>query len=224
MVDRCALDLVLEFLLGKDSLRKYKLVNPWLRLTSIHDTRGAGEAAVALGVDARTYSLMRSPIERLMLARFSEAAIIYPDSTLHAEMREIGRLLLNQSLDLDHQYAALSALPGPIEHRGVRVWDVRPAFKSGELDSFGVVNAFATTNSVDVIISHNFRRNATGLFRSDWASGRVDFTRLDGHPLLLDAHRNGFYAVLKAGARDHEILEAIRIAATPQAPSEAKEG
>lgn len=216
VADKCALDLVLEHLLGKAALKRYRHINPWMVLTSLHDTRGPNEAARSLGVDARTYSLMRSPVERLILGRFSESQIIFPESSLHAEMREMGRVMMNQSLDLESQYAALNRIPGPGDFNGIRVWDVRPAFKEGEFDSFAVVNTLATTHSVDVVISHNFRRNAPAVFRSEWAAGRLDFSRLEGQAYLIEAHANGFYAVFQPGTKDPVIHDAIQLAIVPQ--------
>lgn len=214
MVDKCALDLVLEYVMGRDVYRGFAKANEWLRVTTVQDTRGNAEAALSLGVNARAYSAMRSPMERLMLSWFADAHTVHADSALHATMRELGRLLLCSATDIATQQVALQRIPGPVEHLGIRLWDVRPAWDSDERNSFAVINEMAARLSVDVVVSHNLRHAMVGLYRQEWADGKLDLSLLSPHPKFHSAHKNGFYAVVTADVQDFELFELLALART----------
>jgi hypothetical protein len=212
VVEKCALDLVLAHLMDPDDYRHYCKTNEWLRLTTIQDTRGSGEAATALGLTLKTYSVTRSPVELYVLKWFADSSVISPDSALYAAMLEIGRGLLSSIPDLASQHAALRSIPGPVSLGGVTVWDIRAAWSSDDRHSFAVVNDMASRLGVDVVVGHNLRNNKVGFYRQEWASSKIDLSLLAQHPKHYSSHQNGFYAVVDADVKDFEILEMIEMA------------
>lgn len=212
LVDRCALDLVLESLMPEKVMCGFARGNDWLRLTAVQDTRGSAEAAKFLGVTPRIYASTRSPMERAILKWFSGSAVIHADTPLHCAMREIGRTMLADVTDTSAQIAALEAIPGPLEVEGIRLWDIRDAWDSEDRNGFGVINEMASRLRVDVVVSHNSRNRKVGLYRQDWASSRVDLARIAEHPKHYSSHVNGFYAVVDRDVKDFELIEMIKLA------------
>jgi hypothetical protein len=214
VVERCALDLVLEHVMGADTYRGFSRANDWLRLTTVQDTRGSTEAALFVGATPRTYAVTRSPVELYMLKWFANASVVHADSALYAAMREIGRGLLASVPDVKAQLRALRSIPGPVEIGGVLLWDIRPAWDSDDRHSFAVVNEMASNLAVDVVVGHNLRHNKVGLYRQEWASSKLDLSKLEGHPKFHSAHQNGFYAVVSADVKDFELIEMVTMART----------
>lgn len=217
LVDRCALDLVLEHLMAPDDRRYYVRTNDWLKLTSIQDTRGSSEAALSLGVTPRAYAIMRSPVELYVLRWFADAQVVHPDSALWALMLEIGRGVMASVPDVAAQRDALRGVPGPVMMHGISVWDIRDAWASDDRHGFAVVNDMAARRGVDVVISHNLRSGKVGLYRQEWSAHKLDLSRLAAHPKHHASHQNGFYAVVESDVKDFELLEMIEMAANKPA-------
>lgn len=210
--ERCALDLLLEFLVPEKVLCGFADSSDWLKLTAVQDTKGSAEAARFLGVTTRTYSATRSPVERAMLKWFSGATDVHPDSPLHHAMREIGRGMLKGVDDVMEQLEALEGIPGPVDVCGIRLWDIRGAWGPDDRYGFSVVNKMAGKLRADVVVGHNSRHRQVGLYRQDWSASKVDLSRISSHPKHLSSHQSGFYAVVSRDIRDFELLEMIRIA------------
>ena len=217
--EKCALDLVLDYIMGSDIYRGFARSNDWLRLTTVQDTRGVAEAATHVGATAKSFAAMRSPIEKCMLLWFSDAHTVHGDSALHHAMREIGRVLLSSSEDINAQQEALRRIPAPVEWEGLKIWDIRPAWDSDERNSFAVVNEMASRLSVDVVVGHNLRHSKVGLYRQEWSSAKLDLSLLAAHPKFHSAHQNGFYAVVSSDVQDFELLEMLAMARTNQEPA-----
>jgi hypothetical protein len=214
VAERCALDMVLEHIMGADTYKGFCRANEWLRLTTVQDTRGSSEAALYAGVTPHAYAVMRSPVELYILRWFSEAAIVHADSALYAAMREIGRSLLASVPDVRAQLNSLRSIPGPVDVDGVLLWDIRPAWDSDERHSFAIVNDMASKMAVDIVVGHNLRHNKVGLYRQEWAASRLNLSRLEGHPKFHSAHQNGFYAVVSGDVKDFELVEMVSLART----------
>lgn len=214
VAERCALDLVLEHIMGADTYEGFRRANGWLRLTTVQDTRGSSEAALYANVSARSYALIRSPVELYILKWFAESVTIHADSALYAAMREIGRSLLSSVPDVRSQLQALRSIPGPQDVAGVLLWDIRPAWDHDERHSFTIVNDMAAKMAVDIVVGHNLRHNKVGLYRQEWAAHKLDLSRLEGHPKFHSAHQNGFYAVVAGDVKDFELVELVGMAKT----------
>ncbi len=207
---RCALDLVLLHVLDQRAYDMFRLCNPWLRTTALHDNTGAVGAAKALGMDVKSYLGTRSPLEKAALARFGEHSVIHPGSQVMGELIDTGRVLVCEAETMRHfDEEVIPSLSLPFEHLGVRVWDVRAARLEDETISTAMLNHAAAGKSVDIVVSSSTRNaNQVGLYRQPRASGRLDFSKLTGLPGVNFAHKNGFYAVLD-GATDQSILDCI---------------
>lgn len=214
VAERCALDLVLEHLMGDDTYQGFCRANDWLRLTTIQDTRGSNEAALSIGATPRIYSITRSPVELYVIKWFSEASVVYADSALYATMREIGRGLLSSVPDVQSQLRALRAIPGPRDVGGVLLWDIRAAWDNDERHSFAIVNDMASKMAVDIVVGHNLRHSKVGLYRQEWSANKLNLARLEGHPKFHSAHPNGFYAVVSGDVKDFELIEMVAMART----------
>ncbi len=206
LAEKCALDLILEHVMEPEALRGFRKMNEWIRMTTVQDTRGLSEAALYVGVNQKAFAIMRSPVELYMLKWFSEAWVVHPDSALYAAMLEVGRNLLASVPDIKSQQAALRSIPGPVDLDGILLWDIRPAWDSDEKNSFAVVNEIAANLGVDIVLSHNVRFSKIGLYRQEWASHKLDLTRLSVHPKYHSGHQNGFYAVIDSVVKVLELL------------------
>lgn len=211
---KCSLDLVLEHLLPANQMKVFKSSQSWLKVTSMHDNQSAADTAEALQMPLATYISLRSPVEKIMLSMFAELSIVHPDSPLACVMRETGRLMLTEaerlSVDLEDR---LSAMPYPFTHAGLRVWDIRPAWQdASDHVELALVNQAASKRSVDVIIGKNLRHGTTGMYRTAWATEKMDMTKLDGMQGVRFTHKNGFYAVLEPDITDTQIMLMLGIA------------
>ena len=215
---QCAFDLVLREVLGQEVYDSYQASQPWIRATALHDTLGAIGAANAMGVGLRTYLAARSPIERCMLAAFSEMVVVHPESPLAICMRETGRIIVGEAESTSAGTSVLASAADPFDRFGIRVWDIRGVANAGnEQVSLLVLNQEASSKGVDLIVSHNSRTGGFGLYRTAWASKKLDLSTLAGKPGVKFAHTNGFYAVLFGETTDAEIADLVRQSVTPEA-------
>jgi hypothetical protein len=213
--DKCALDLVLAELLPENQMKLFKITQSWLRVTALHDNSSVTETAAALRIPLQAYVSTRSPVEKAMLQMFSELVVIHPESPLYHVMRETGRLLFVEaerlSVDLEDR---LSVVPAPFQHAGLRVWDIRQAWRdSSDHLELALVNQAASKRCVDVIIGRNMRQATTGMYRTHIGTAKLDMTRLKGMPGVRFFHKNGFYVVLEPDVTDTAIMALLSAAA-----------
>lgn len=213
--DMCALDMVLKHLLGDNKYQNYRAVSPWLKNTSVQDNSGAKVAAEKLHVDLNTYMSTRSPIEKFVLERFAETMVIHCESYLAFLMRDIGRMIVasaeHLNEDLPHM---ISNTPVPVDHFGVRLWDIR-GLNTDDSTALAVINQAAFQRGVDLMLSSTGRSSGgIGLYRQAWAKHKIDLTLLKDHPQAKFTHKNGYYAVLIPEIDDADILALIALAST----------
>ena len=221
----CSLDMVLGEILGDVSYATYRRHSPWLRTTSAHDNAGSQGASASLGLSVQNYYATRSPIETCMLNAFGEMTVIHPESPLSHTMREIGRFLLS---DADEMTTAmedrLQAVPPPFYHAGLKVWDVRSAWGTGS-DSLTseLVKRQASARSVDLIIGKSNRSGGISLYRTGWASTKLDLAKLRDTRHVTFTHNNGFYAVVASTATSEELTAIITAASNLKGRNEHDE-
>lgn len=222
--EMCALDMVLLHVLGEHVYGNYRAVSPWLKNTAIQDNGGAKVASDKLGLDLGTYMSTRSPIEKFVLDRFAETMVIHCESHLALLMRDIGRMIVTAAEHLNDELPnMINDTPSPVDHHGIRVWDIRSLI-CDDSTSLAVINQAAFTRGVDLMISTTGRSGGgTGLYRQAWAKNKVDLSLVKDHPNVKFAHKNGYYAVTNHEADDTIILEIITAAMTnPENVQESK--
>lgn len=209
----CAFDLVMMKIMGRRNCDTYRACSPWMKLTAVHDTSGTSSAAGAFGMDIKAYLATRSPIEKAMLSAFAETNIVHSESPLAYVMRETGRMVLLEAEEITADIPDKILLaPPPFYHAGVKVWDIRCAWGDDDHVSMALVNQAASVRSVDVVVGKNNRTGGVGVYRTAWASKKLDLSHIKEMPGVKFVHKNGFYAVITNEVSDTNISEMIKIA------------
>lgn len=207
----CSFDLVLRHVMGKSAFETFSAVSPWIKLTALHDTAGGAAAASALGIDTRTYVATRSPIEKAMLTAFSELAVVHPESPLSYCMRETGRIIIAEAEEISLGMAdRIAAAAPPFVVAGLRVWDVRSAWGDNDHVSLAAVNHAASQRSVDVVVGRNQRSGGLSLYRTAWATAKMDLNHIRDMNGVKFVHKNGFYAVVSGEVGDAGLREMLQ--------------
>ena len=210
----CSFDLVMRHLLGVNAFETFSACSPWVKLTALHDTAGGAASASALGIDTKTYIATRSPIEKAMLSAFGELAVIHPETPLAYCMRETGRIVMSEAEEISvGMQERISAAAAPFMVAGLRVWDVRSAWGDNDHVSLAAVNHAASTRSVDVVVGRNQRSGGTSLYRTAWATSKMDLSLIRDMGGVKFVHKNGFYAVVSAEVGDAGLKEMLQRAA-----------
>lgn len=211
--DMCALDMVLRHVLGENAYSNYRAVSPWLKSTTAQDNGGAKIAADKLGLELNVYMATRSPIEKFVLDRFAETMVIHCESHIAILMRDIGRMIVTGAEYLNEDLPGLiGKTPMPIDHHGVRLWDIR-ALTTDDTTALAVINQAAFARGVDLMISSTGRSGSgVGLYRQSWVKDKIDLNLVKDHPNVKFAHKNGYYAVTTAEITDDIIMEIVTAA------------
>lgn len=208
----CSFDLVMRHILGVHAFDTFSACSPWVKLTALHDTAGGAVAASSMGIDTKTYIATRSPIEKAMLAAFSELSVIHPETPLAYCMRETGRIVVTEAEEVSvGMQERIAAAAPPFVVAGLRVWDVRSAWGENDHVSLASVNHAASTRSVDVIVGRNQRSGGSSLYRTAWATSKLNLNSIREMTGVKFVHKNGFYAVLTSEVGDAGIKEMIRL-------------
>jgi hypothetical protein len=166
-----------------------------------------------MGIDTKTYVATRSPIEKAMLAAFSELSVIHPESPLSYCMRETGRIVVAEAEEISVGLRdRIAAAPAPFEVAGLRVWDVRSAWGDNDHVSLAAVNHAASTRSVDLVVGRNQRSGGTSLYRTSWATSKLNLSWVRDEVGVKFVHKNGFYAVIAGEVSDTALKDLIKLA------------
>jgi hypothetical protein len=207
----CAFDLVAKEIFGSRSFDVFRICNPWVKLTALHDTAGGASVASYFGIDSKSYAATRSPVEKAMLSSFGEMSVIHPESPLAICMRETGRIITAEAEEVFKGIPdRINTAPAPFLVAGIKVWDVRSAWGANDYVSTAVVNHAASTRSVDLVVGKNHRTGGVGLYRTSWATDKLDLSFLKGCTGVSFIHKNGFYAVITNEVTDADIINLIR--------------
>ena len=210
--DVCSLDQVLLYVLGENVYNNYRAVSPWLKSTTFHDNSGAKVAAENLGIELSAYMATRSPIEKFVLDRFSETMVIHCESHLAMLMRDMGRMIVSVAEHLNDDLPNLIAdTPSPVEHFGVKLWDIR-SLQCDDSTCLAVINQAAFSRGVDLMLSSTGRSGGgVSLYRQSWSKSKIDLSLAGNHPSVKFAHKNGYYAVTHHDVEDDVLVEIIEM-------------
>ncbi len=211
LVSVCSFDLVMRHLLGVAAFDTFSACSPWIKLTALHDTAGGAAVASAFGIDTKTYIATRSPIEKAMLSAFGEVVVIHPETPLSYCMRETGRLIIAEAEEVATGIQErIAATTPPFLVSGLRVWDVRSAWGDNDHVSLAAVNHAASSRSVDVVVGRNQRSGGFSLYRTAWATGKLDLNHIREMDGVKFVHKNGFYGVISGDVGDAGIVGMIQ--------------
>lgn len=203
LVSVCSFDLVMRKLIGPTAFETFSACSPWVKLTALHDTAGGAAVASAFGIDTKTYIATRSPIEKAMLAAFGEVAVVHPETPMAYVMRETGRLVMAEAEEISAgMQDRIAAAAPPFMIAGLRVWDVRSAWGENDHVALAVVNHAASQRSVDVVVGRNQRSGGVSLYRTAWATSKLDLNLIRDEEGVKFVHKNGFYAVVSGEVGD----------------------
>lgn len=209
--EECALTLLLQSVMPPGQYAALRAVQPWLRLTSVHDSQGPVAAAGFLGLDMRAYNATKSPVERAMLHMFSDQTVIPADGSLMRVMIDIGRGIFADARDVFESCPErLAEAPGPVDHRNLRVWDLRSVYAEGIINT-SVINMACAQRGVDLVLTMCGKSSpgCMQMYRQPPGADKLDLFGLSGEVGVRYAHKNGFYAILEGSVDDTTIAALI---------------
>lgn len=212
----CSFDMVFRHILGDEAWKIYGENNGWLAATTLHDTHGPSAVSEKLGLSAKDYVSLRSPIEKAILTSFGSKHMIHPGSLDSYMMLEMGRTIFVESNILCADVSeVLDATPEPFSVGRLRVWDIRRACGEDNNVSTAAINKAASHRGVDISVSIG-KEGVVTLYRYAWANEKIDMARIRGEADVLFSHSNGFFATLGANISNTRIAELIRLAMLPE--------
>jgi hypothetical protein len=172
------------FMLGLSNLQ-------WFRFTEILDSKGPAEAAKLVYTDSDGLKNTVSPVESALISMFSEDA-----SRVRDIMAKLGENIVEYADSIQRDFSALrydcqgsvirvAGIPGILIHQKVSLRAVEMFREYARFDCGGCLAAFS--------ITPDDRGDGWSLFRYD-DDPRLDFSRLEGDPDIVFAHKAGFVA------------------------------
>lgn len=194
----CSLSLVLQHFGQYDNARQFC---DWLETAEWIDCRGPVNTAKWLGVESDIISKLSSPIDQVVLRRFSRSQRLAPGNPIWEIMKMIGEDLLTQlksaraRIDFIRQHSEfwdleLGGSPGKILflRRSDPLSDESSIGMERFIESRGMTEQVIGTVSPD-------RRSGSGYGLSRFRDNpRLDFTRIADFPEVHFAHAGGFVA------------------------------
>ena len=181
----CALSLFLEYL---DLDKKFMLM-PWYVSTKIMDSKGPFALATHLGCQPDAIFKNLSPIEGAVVTMFEEVDYLLDNkSTLMRLLQGLGNRFLEHAEELWSQLEWLTANAKMVDICGVPAMVI-------ESTNTKATQQFRDTRcpGVGICISWDDRGGGWSLYRFN-DHPQVDFSRLEGRPAVVFAHKSGFIA------------------------------
>lgn len=202
----CALSLYLKSLHDGKLYDAARRASPWLYATEVLDSRGPFELVKQLGISRDALAQLLSPIEAQLLRQFGACERVSANSVLHYMMREMGNSWLQYWEDFSRRWARLVDWAQSVRIDGVP----GVALPSVSRDAEPTLALEQWCLRLDEATSDPARRIAFTVTQDDRGDGwclfrrnddpRVDFSRVEGDPAIVFAHKNGFVAKTTAGA------------------------
>lgn len=208
----CALTLYLRHLGLEGQFRRLG----WLEPTELLDSKGPMQYGRAYGLSPENVFRTFSPVEEALLDEFStrERVLGYPlhnsltgvdfIDSLGEVMKALGKRLLDDATKLQADVERLQRQAQLVDVAGVTCMVIPSKDTNGSRE---FRKEFAPT--VAVSISHDDRGSGWALFRYD-DDPRVDFSRLEGNPAVMFAHKGGFIAKTSSLLPLDEVLDLVR--------------
>ena len=202
----CALTLILQNMtIYEEAKRGFR----WLNVTEKFDSKGPHYVANQIGVEWNKISdATFSPIEEVILHRFSKFTGFNPKSSINILLTTIGEELLKTLEQFTSRWQQLSdSITTSLVYGNEIVFSLGIL---GDNDPSFALNAYVADNHPDAVvtITHDDRGDGYCLFRLN-DSPKIDFSRIENDERVLFAHKNGFVAKTHDKLESTEILELL---------------
>lgn len=211
----CALTLILDRL---GILKQARKALAWLEFTEMIDSKGPLVTSTWLSMTDTALHTTLSPVETHVLSSFQQFSQIVPGQFggLHELMGSIGHNLLAYISRFHERYEKLSkfVVVRRIELEGKQFLTIVDAsFLTRTEEPTLALERWVIDNlpTAAVTITEDDRGDGKSLYRRN-DHPRVDFSRLEGKPGIVFAHKNGFIAKT---AYDTDPMDAILQAVKP---------
>lgn len=206
----CALTLVLDRMGLLPEARKAFL---WFEYSEMMDSKGPLATAKWMGTNIDWLMTTMSPVETFMLRRFEQYKgdnALHPGDPFHALMVELGNekigyaVKLGDRLDLLNKKAEVQYVSAGNEVLSV----IDASFVGRDADPVLGLELWVKENfpHTAVTITQDDRGTGFSLFRRN-DHPRIDFSKLEGKPGVVFAHKNGFVAKIAAGVDPIACIE-----------------
>jgi len=207
----CALTLILQNMtIYEEANRGFR----WLNVTEKFDSKGPFYVANEIGVEWNKISdATFSPIEEVILHRFSKFTGFHPKSSIYILMTTIGEELLKNLELFTGRWEQLSDSITTTSIKGNEI--VLSLGILGDNDPSFALNAYVSERHPNAIatITHDDRGDGYCLFRLN-DSAKIDFLQIENDERILFAHKNGFVAKTHNKLESTEILELLEKSST----------
>lgn len=201
----CSITQVLHYL--KIDLGLARNVWNWLVPSEQLDSKGPYEVAKAYGMPSEAVFAMQSPVEVAILNLFSKCSAALPGDFVHKAMFEVGESNLMYLENVQRRLARLSKEALFSEIGDVRILNTT-SIPGDEQPSLGVemfLKESPSKNETEVVVSRDDRGDGLTLFRRN-NSPKIDFSKLEGKPGVVFAHKGGFIAKVTADADWRDMI------------------
>jgi len=183
----------------------------WYEFTVVLDSKGPFATAKAFGWEEFPFVAL-SPIENAMLALFQEETTVSSDSVLFKIMKRIGENILVTARKFQEKLDLAKKTTTTIVRNGVvGLMNMEPSEKKISSVMGKIRNDFFPEAGFS--ISLDDRGSGLTLYRfSD--DPRVDFSKLEGHPMISFAHKGGFIAKTTEVPTTAGLTELLELAIT----------
>ena len=202
----CALTLLLK---DMDIYQEANLGFRWLNVTEKFDSKGPFYVANEIGIEWNKISdATFSPIEEVILHKFSKFTDFNSKSSIYILMTTIGEELLKNLELFTARWQQLSDSITTTSINGNEI--VLSLGILGNNDPSFALNAYVSERHPNAIatITHDDRGDGYCLFRLN-DSTKIDFSRIENDERVLFAHKNGFVAKTHDKLESTEILELL---------------
>lgn len=207
----CALTLILQNMtIYEEANRGFR----WLNVTEKFDSKGPFYVANEIGVEWNKISdATFSPIEEVILHRFSKFTGFNQKSSIYILMTTIGEELLKTLELFTARWQQLSDSVTTTSIQGNEI--IFSLGILGDNDPSFALNAYVAEKHPNAIatITHDDRGNGYCLFRLN-DSTKIDFSQIENDERVLFAHKNGFVAKTHDKLESTEILELLEKSST----------
>ena len=202
----CALTLILQNMtIYEEAKRGFR----WLNVTEKFDSKGPHYVANEIGIEWNKISdATFSPIEEVILNRFSKFTGFNPKSDIYILLTTIGEELLKTLEQFTSRYQQLSdSITTSLVYGNEIVFSLGIL---GDNDPSFALSAYVADRHPDAVvtITHDDRGDGYCLFRLN-DSPKIDFSQIESDERILFAHKNGFVAKTHNKLESTEILELL---------------
>lgn len=195
----CAFSLVMKYL---DLHYLCEDIFPWYNPTKILDSKGPNVFCKEKQIPLNTLYELSSPIEGQILHMFSDTYTLY-DGPLVQVMSHLGRSILDYITSVEYRLKDFASRSTFYVLEGIPVLDAA-LWKEDPVLGLELYCQKLKYPPV-VTITFDDRGDGFSLFRR-LDDPRINFSRIEGHPDVVFAHKNGFVAKVKKESNLNDLI------------------